>query len=87
MKGWFKKITVGPYELLVQRLCNNSSGEHISITIRVTEGQMITTMSFEDDEKACIKAFKEYGKKQSKEFIASFEKMYNNEKESDKEKS
>lgn len=81
MKKWFKKITIGDYDLLVQRLCDNRDGEHIKITIRVPEGQMMKTLSFDDeDEDAEAKAdeaFKLYDKKQAKKFVEAFEEMYN----------
>jgi hypothetical protein len=81
MKKWFKKITVGDYDILVQRLCDNKDGEHIKITIRVPEGQMMKTLSFDDEENdAEVKAdeaFKLYDKEQAKKFVEAFEEMYN----------
>jgi hypothetical protein len=80
MKKWFKKITVGDYDLLIQRLCDNRDGEHVKITIRVPEGQMLKTLAFDGDEDAEAKAdeaFKLYDKKQAEKFVKAFEEMYN----------
>jgi hypothetical protein len=81
MKSWCKIIEVGDYDILVQRLCNNAEGEHIKITLRVPEGQMIKTLSFdeEDDdaEEKAIEAYNLYDEKRAEEFVKAFEEMYN----------
>ena len=81
MKSWCKIVRVEKYDILVQRLCDNVDGEHIKITIRVPEGQMLKTLSFEDEnenaEEKAIEAYKLYDKKQAKKFVKAFEEMYN----------
>ena len=78
MKAWCKIFKFPKYDILVQRLCNNDDGEHISITLRVSEGQLITTATFEDDSEEADKAFEKYSKEDAKKIIQSFEKMYIN---------
>jgi len=89
MKNWCKIIEVGQYDILVQRLCNDVDGEHIKVTIRVLEGQMFKTLSFEKEDDAETKAdeaYKLYDLKQAEAFVEAFEEMYNvnGEKEDDK---
>jgi len=87
MKNWSKVFKFKEYDILIQRLCNNDDGEHISITLRVNEGQLITTMSFEDDVDQADKAFADYTKKDAQKVIDAFEKMYRNEEKNDDKKS
>lgn len=89
MKNWCKIIEIGEYDILIQRLCNDVDGEHVKITLRVPEGQMMKTLSFGDEEDAESKAdkgYKLYGKKEATKFVKAFEEMYNanGEKEDDK---
>ena len=81
MKKWCKIIKLEEYDILVQRLCNNKDGEHLSVTLRVNEGQLITSMCFEDDVEGADKAYANYKKADAQKVVDAFEKMYINEKE------
>ena len=80
MKNWSKVLKFKKYDILVQRLCNNEEGEFVSIVLRVPEGQLITTASFEDSVEEADKAFDDYSKEDAQKIIDSFEKMYLHEK-------
>lgn len=86
MKKWCKIFKLEEYDILVQRLCNNKDGEHLSITLRVNEGQLISTMCFQDDIKSADKAYKNYKKTDAEKVIDAFKKMYRDEKEDDNKK-
>jgi len=86
MKKWCKIFRCEGYDILLQRLCNNSDGEHISVTLKVNEGQLITTMVFEDDIDAADKAYSNYKKADAEKTIEAFEKMYKDEEKDDNEK-
>ena len=81
MKKWCKIIRLDEYDILVQRSCNNSDGEYVSVSLRVDEGQLTTTMSFEDDVKGADKAYADYKKVDAEKVVEAFEKMYRNEEE------
>ena len=86
MKKWCKIIRLEEYDILVQRLCNNKDGEHLSITLRVDEGQLITSMCFEDDVEGADKAYDNYKKADAEKVVVAFEKMYRNEEEGNDKK-
>jgi len=86
MKKWCKIFRLEEYDILVQRLCNNADGEHVSITLRVNEGQLITTMTFEDDVEGADKAYKNYKKEDAQKVVEAFKKMYRNEEKDNNDK-
>lgn len=86
MRNWAKIIEVGDYDILVQRLCNNDDGEHVSITLKVDEGQLTTTMGFEDDSHEANEAFKNFKKEDAIKIVDSFEKLYKNDTQENNEK-
>jgi phosphate uptake regulator len=86
MKKWCKIIRLDEYDILVQRSCNNSDGEYVCVTLRVNEGELRTTMGFEDDVEEADKAYANYKKADAEKVVEAFEKMYKNEEEiNDKE--
>lgn len=86
MRNWAKIIEVGDYDILVQRLCNNDDGEHVSITLKVDEGQLTTTMGFEDDSHEANEAFKNFKEEDAIKIVDSFEKLYKNDTQENNEK-
>lgn len=86
MKNWSKVYKFKKYDILVQRLCNNTDGEHITATLRVDEGQLITTMSFGDSVEDADEGYEKYTKKLAKDLIDSYEKLQIDEKKDNNSK-
>jgi diketogulonate reductase-like aldo/keto reductase len=72
MKGRCKIIELETHDVLVQRLVNESDGEHIKITVWFPLGQMIQTGSFGDEDESAKEAdevYEAYGKEQAQAFL------------------
>ena len=75
MKGWTKIVRLEKFDVLVQRLVNESNGEHVQITIRFSEGQYVATVEFGHDEQAekvAIEFYKNYKKAEAQKFVDAF---------------
>lgn len=89
MKKWCKIIYLDGFDILVQRLVNRTHGEHVSITVRFSEGQYVAINSFgegDEAEKMSEQFFKNYKKPDAEKFVEAFNMKLNGntEKKDDK---